>query len=416
MIKKLVTPIFEASGAQPNDIKFYILLDDNINAFVYNGRNIFISTELIAAFNDPDVLKGVVAHELGHIQGGHLARRDEKIREIQKQSMIAMGLLGAVAAVSGNADAVVGGALGQSHLFSRDYLAYSRSQEAAADQAAVRFLHDSQNSVIGILNIQKYFSRKEQEFGEINPYSVTHPLSSNRLASLKIAYDKENKSFGSSDEERKIYARIVAKLRGFLMPVTRNSKIYQEDLDPFAVKYQRAILLYERNDTAAAIKIINELIDRESENGYLYELKGQILFRAGDLKGAIASYKKSISYVDNPITKAEYAVVLANSVDYFSDEKKKKMALREVVGLLEEVLASNMKNPYIYRILATAYGKLGDLGYTNLMLAEEALMQRRYEDASRFAKLAEKYSKNRARLKIKIEDIISAVRNLNVTK
>jgi predicted Zn-dependent protease len=416
-IKKLITPIFEAAGVQPGDVNFYILLDENINAFVYKGRNIFISTELITSFNDPDVLKGVVAHELGHIHGGHLARRDEKIRELNRQSMIAMGLLGIGAVLSGNPAAIMGGALGHSHIFDRDFLAYSRSQEAAADQAAVKFLHKSDNSVIGILKLQEYFTKKEKQiYGEINPYSVTHPLSSNRLASLRIAYNQEPIGMRSSDEERKIYSRIVAKLRGFLKPVESNSIIYQGDLDSFARQYEDAISYHERNDEKSAIKTINKLIDQEPDNGYLYELKGQILFKAGDVMSALESYKKAVSYIKNPITKAEYAVALANSVDFYGNQEKREEVLEEVVVLLESVLASNMKNPYIYRILATAYGKLGDLGYTNLMLAEEALLQQKYEDANRFAKIAKKHSKNRTRLKIKIEDIMSEVRNLDIKK
>lgn len=418
VIKELVNPILEAAGAQPGDVKFYILLDKDINAFVYDGRNIFISTELISAFNDPDVLKGVVAHELGHIHGGHLVRRDEKIREINRQSMIAMGLLGVASALSGNPDVVVGSVLGQSHLFSRDFLAYSRSQEASADQAAVKFLHESNNSVIGILKLQEYFSKKErQSYREINPYATTHPLSESRLSSLRLAYKNESKNMMSSDKEKQMYSRIVAKLRGFLKPVeSSNISYYQGDLDPFAQKYENAIIYYEKSDTDAAIKILNELLEKEPKNGYLYELKGQILFKSGKIIPALDAYKKSVSFVKNPITKAEYAVALANSVDLYDSESKREEVLEEVVELLESVLSSNMKNPYIYRILATAYGKLGDLGYSNLMLAEEALLQHKYEDSARFAKLSKKYSKNRTRLNIKIEDIISDIKNINARK
>jgi len=412
VIKKLVSPILEAAGTNPQEIKFHILLDNNINAFVYQGRNIFISSELITAFNDPDVLKGVVAHELGHIEGGHLVRRDEKIREIQKQSMVAMGLLGAAAAIGGRPDILLGGALGQSHLFSREYLSYSRSQEASADQAAVKFLHGSKNSVIGIVKLNEYFAKKEkQSYKDLNPYATTHPLSESRLSSLSLALKDEPASYRSSDQERKEYSRIVAKLRGFLNKSEMHDSIGMP-LDEFSKSYQSSIASYEKHDTQSAIKKLDKLIAKEPHNGYLYELKGQILFRSGDIMGSVASYKQAVEYINNPITKAEYAVSLSNAVDSYKNKTERDEALNNVVNLLESVLASDLKNPYIYRVLATAYGKLGDLGYSNLMLSEEALMQYRYEDAERFAHIAEKHSKNRARLKLKVDDIIKEVRNL----
>jgi len=411
-IKKLVSPILKAAGTDPNEIKFYILLDDSINAFVYGGRNIFISTALISSFNDPDVLKGVIAHELGHIEGGHLVRRDEKIRQIQRQSMIATGLLGAAAAISGRPDAIVGGILGQSHLFSRDYLAYSRSQEVSADQAAVRLLHSSKNSVIGIVKLNEYFAQKhKQEYKDLNPYAITHPLSESRLSSMNLALKDEPSSYKSSDAERKQYSRVVAKLRGFLNKSEVNDVI-GAPLDDFSQKYQEAILLYEKHNTKSAIAILDKLIKQEPNNGYLYELKGQILFRSGDVIGSANSYKQAIEHLNNPITKAEYAVSLTNAVDFYKTKSEKDKVLQNIIQLLEEVLSSDLKSPYIYRILATAYGKLGDLGYTNLMLAEEALMQHKYEDAKKFARLAEKHSQNRARLKLKIDDIMKEVRNI----
>lgn len=410
-IKKLISPIFKAAGTDPNEIKFYILLDESINAFVSGGRNIFISTALISSFNDPDVLKGVIAHELGHIEGGHLVRRDEKIRQIQKQSMIAMGLLGAAAAMSGNSDAIIGGALGQSHLFSRDFLAYSRSQEVSADQAAVRFLHNSKNSVIGIVKLNEYFAQKQQEYKDLNPYATTHPLSESRLSSMNLALKDEPSSYKSSAAERKQYSRIVAKLRGFLNKSQVNDVI-GVPLDDFAQKYQQAISFYEKHNTKSAITILDKLIHQEPNNGYLYELKGQILFRSGDVIGSANSYKQAIEYLSNPITKAEYAVSLANAVESYKSKSEREKVLQNIIQLLEEVLSSDLKSPYIYRILATAYGKLGDLGYTNLMLAEEALMQHRYDDANKFAHLAEKHSQNRARLKLKIDDIMREVRNI----
>jgi len=234
-------------------------------------------------------------------------------------------------------------------------------------------------------------------------------LSDSRLATLKLALEEEPKGYGSSALERKEYSRIVAKLRGFLKRSNVAVGVDQSDLDDFSKKYEKAIILYEKYDTSGAIVILNELISIEPENGYLYELKGQILFRSGQVLESLDSYKKAVKYVKNPMMKAEYALAISNSIDFYHSAAEKQAALNEVVSLLESVLASDLRNPYIYRLLATAYGKLGDLGYSNLMLAEEALMQHKYKESKQFAKLAEKHSGNRAGLKLKIEDIMTAL-------
>lgn len=416
-LKSLVDPIFKSSGINPKEISVYVIADKSINAFVANGRNIFISTELIARFNDPDILKGVVAHELGHITGGHLVRRAAKMEEIQRQSMVATGLLGALSALSGNPSAVMGSLMGPSHVFYKEYLAYSRTQEASADQAAVKYLHDSNNSVRGLLKLLSFFSINERRaYKQINPYSLTHPLSGSRLSAIKFAFEHEPRGAGSTAREREKYARIVAKLRGFLRNVERKDgeEGYNSDLDPFSRKYEEVVSLYSSHKTEEAKELLEGLIKIEPHNGYLREMKAQILFRSGDLKSALESYKIAVFYVDNPILKAEYAVSLAHYVETIDDESEKDKILKEVIDLLESVISHDIKNPYIYRILATAYGKVGDIGYANLMLAEEAMMHRKIADAKKFLRISKANSRNRTRLNLKIDDIMKQIKNLKI--
>jgi predicted Zn-dependent protease len=410
VVRDLITPILSQAGENPDTVRIYILLDDNINAFVSGGRNIFINTGVITAFNDPDVLKGVVAHELGHISGGHLARTDEKVRELQKQSWAAISLIGIASVLSGRPDAILGGIAGQSHLLSRDYLSYSRSQEAAADQASVRYLHGSGNTLKGVIKLLEYFNKKESQYLKgVNPYAVTHPLSETRLSTLKIALENEPKSFGSSDVQKEKYARIVAKLRGFLRKSTKSDAVIDEDLDQTSRKYEQAVIFYERHNVKSALGTINSLIHKEPDNGYFYELRAQILLRAGYVDESLSSYQKSIEYVKNPLILAEYGLALINSAESYQDKNKRDSNLRKGIAQLESALAQGFRNSGVFRTLAVAYGKLDDFGYSNLMLAEEAMEQHKYDEAKRFLKIAEKYSENRSGLKLKIEDIMNQI-------
>ena len=152
MVKKLATPIILAAGVNPEEINFYIVLDQDVNAFVYGGRNIFINTGLLTLFNDPDVLKGVIAHELGHITGGHIARREEQIKRLLPQ-FIFTNLLGVAAMLGGSGE--LGGAIlsGSSHSLERSMLRHSRENESSADQAAFQYLQRSHNSNAGLLKL-----------------------------------------------------------------------------------------------------------------------------------------------------------------------------------------------------------------------------------------------------------------------
>jgi len=363
---------------------------------------------VITSFNDPDVLKGVVAHELGHISGGHLVRTDEKLRELRKQSWAAISLIGIASVLSGRPDAILGGIAGQSHLLTRDYLSYSRSQEAAADQASVKYLHGSQNTLKGTIKLLEYFNKKESQYIKgVNPYAVTHPLSEQRLSALKIALNEEPKNFGSSNSERSKYSRVVAKLRGFLKKSSNSNAIVEGDLDAISIKYEKAVIFYEQHNVKEALKLINDLIAQEPNNGYFFELRAQILMRGGHIEEALSSYKEAGQHVKNPMVLAEYGLALINSSDMYKDKSKREDHLRQGIVFLEASLVDGFDNPSVYRTLAMAYGKLGDLGYSNLMLAEEAMKQHKYSDAKKFIKVAEKYSENRSGLKLKIEDIMN---------
>jgi predicted Zn-dependent protease len=416
-VRKFINPIFEAAGFDPQEIKVYIVLDNSVNAFVANGSNIFINTGLITLYNDPDVLKGVVAHELGHITGGHLARNSEKIQQLTIPTM-ATTLLGVAAAIGGSPEAGMALITGSSHTAARSYLSNSRSQESAADQAAIKFLHKSNNTAAGLVKAQEYFSKREANIvSQINPYSISHPLSRERLNIMNAALKKEGNKYKSTDEERKIYGRVVAKLRGFTEPIDSIFETNHKELDPFARKYELAIASYRKPDLTEALAKLDELIKKEKNNGYLYQLKGQFLFEHGKIFDSIESYKKSMQYLKNDyIVIAEYALALINAASLQEDPKVKEKTLKEAIPLLHMVTNSNIKNPYIYRNLAIAYGKLGDYGNSNLMLAEEAILYGKIPEAQNFVDKAKKHVQNDKKLQLRVDDTLKTLRNISNQK
>ncbi|MBP9791773.1 MAG: M48 family metalloprotease [Rickettsiales bacterium] len=410
VVRKLITPILKVANITPTTLNIYIILDRNVNAFVIGGNNLFINTGLIATFNNPDVLKGVVAHELGHVTGGHVAMRQAEIQNLMSQSIL-INLLGAAAILGGAGEA--GSALisGGLHAAQGNYLSFSRFQETAADTTAIKYLHDSHNTVKGLIQVFEHFEQETRRMREhINPYMQTHPLSNERLTITRQSLIKEDSSFKSSEDEKKEYSQIVAKLRGFTFPLNQLSINNQKDLPPPALLYEESIILYRNAKFAQAITILNDLIKQDPSNGYLYELKGQFLFESGHVQQAIESYKQAINLLPNkPLLLAEYAVVLVNS----SNEAKgssKNIILEESIVILNKVLNSRLNNnPYVYRQLAIAYGKLGKLNYSNLMLAEEACLLLKFNDAKKFIELAKKYNHNDEYVKLRIDDILKTL-------
>ncbi|HEX8902928.1 M48 family metallopeptidase, partial [Vitreimonas sp.] len=85
-------PLLVAAGLNPDDVELYIVSDPSINAFVSGGQNIFVHTGLILAAETPNELIGVLAHETGHISGGHLARSREAMGQAMGPMLISLGL------------------------------------------------------------------------------------------------------------------------------------------------------------------------------------------------------------------------------------------------------------------------------------------------------------------------------------
>ncbi len=408
VIKQMAKPILLAAGVNPEEVKFYIVLDQNVNAFVYGGRNIFINTGLITLFNDPDVLKGVIAHELGHITGGHIARREEQIKRLLPQFLFT-NLLGVAAILGGAGD--VGSAIlsGSSHSLERSMLRHSRENESSADQAAFQYLQRSHNSNAGLLKLLQYFQTEKRHFDQLNPYASTHPIDNERINAVKLSAASLSNKYQSTDEEKKRYAMIVGKLRGFIEPVDNILKYNQKDLGPEARKYELAVALFRKPDLRAALVKINELITEEPNNPYFYELKGQMLFENGYIKESVSAYNVAAELLPSSyLIQLEYAVALINDAS-----SKSNGDMQVALNILQQVAHKQPNSPWVYRNLAIAYGKLGDLARSNLMLAEEAILFQNYNEAKKFIYNAKKYATKDKKMLLKIEDLQKVVDEQN---
>lgn len=375
--------MLEAAGLDPGALSVHLVLDDRINAFVAGGQRIFINTGLLRNAESANAIIGVLAHETGHIAGGHLAQMQENLRNASAQSIIAL-VLGAVAAgASGNPEALIAGAsVGQSAA-TGSFLHYNRSMESQADQAALRYLDETGQSAQGLMDILNRLQSQELlAAGRQDPYLRTHPLSQDRIATVR-AHVAESKYSDAPEGELLEYLqqRMRGKLNGYIdaPDVTMNRYKGRDDVE---ARYARVFALEKLHRTDEAVAIVDKLIAEKPDDPFFHETKGYILWKGGQIAESIEPYRRAVETSGGqlPLLRVGLAQALL--------ELEGQPPAREAVEELSKVVQYEQRTPKVWRLLATGYGRMEDFGAAAYALAEEALLLRDREGVERNVKKA----------------------------
>lgn len=393
---KISNPIFRAANLD-GQITMYIINDESINAFVAGGKNIFMNSGTISFADDPLGLIGIIAHEIGHITGSHLARMSVDIGSIKKQ--LALGyILGIATAIAGSPDAGQAVILGTSHVGERTFFSHSIRHEESADEAALKFLDNAQISSTGLLEFFKEIRSAEKiYFDTINPYTRTHPLTKNRIE--RIATHASNsiyKDYQVSDEILEEYNIIKGKLIGFLQEPEKVLDNYDDSNNMGIIAI--AVAQHRLGRSNDAIKTLSKLNDL-ANTPYMLELKGQIYYESGESQKAFNIFSELItSLPDQPLIKIEYAAVILslNNDNYFP------LAIKE----LNSALLKEKDNFQAWKTLVELYSKTQNQGMMNLSLAEANLLSEEYGLAIRHAKKAKEILKDNSKAMVRASDII----------
>ncbi len=374
-------PLFEAAGLKPSDVKLYIVQDDTLNAFVAGGQNMFLHTGLIMETKTPEELKGVMAHETGHIALGHNVTREQQAGgAFQSTSLITMGL-GALALFAGAPDAAMAlfGSASQFGMLAA--FKFTRAEESAADQFGLNLMDSTNQSADGLVSFMEHF-RYEELMSESrrDPYFRSHPVSTDRIAALaKRAEVITAKSKPQDPKAIEQLAMMKAKLVGFIGPPTRVMSRYPASDQSLPAKYARAIAAYRAVDIKAALAMTDELIAARPDDPYFYELKGQILFESGKAVESVAPHRRSVELAPHQsLLKVNLARSLAAIKDKDCVQKNEgpptpsDACVKEAEGLLIDALALEPDNAFAWNQLADVYAKQGRIGDADLATAEEA--------------------------------------------
>ena len=385
LLRTFANPLFRASGIEPNSVRIILIRDDALNAFVSTGNRLFINTGIIARADSALELIGVLAHEAGHIRGGHLARLPEMMREAMIKSIAAM-LIGIAASTAGRtADAGMGAILGGQHLAQRGMMSFTRSMENGADQSALYALDRVGWPARGMISLFRRVQDQDALVDELqDPYLRTHPLTRDRIETVSAHIARspysDTKLPAGFDAG---FMMVRAKLRGFLEPSTVTLRRLREDDTAPHARYARAIALFRLGHTDGALKQIDGLLAEMPTSPWLHELKGQILFEGGRLAASLGPYREAARLAPEhaPIRSA-----LARAMIETGDPAQ----LRQAIGHLQSALAREHDDADAWRRLGVAFGKLGEMGQADLALAEEALVLGDIPRARVLARRAEK--------------------------
>ena len=397
LFKEIAIELMKDSKFDANKINFYIDNQDFINAFVIPGQKIFLTTRLIIESKKIDDIAGVIGHEIGHIVGGHFTQR---VKEMEKSSMIniisSILAAGALAVGAGSAGTAI--LMGGQNLGTGRLLAFSRTQESLADQTAIRLLKKSGFSLEGMLNIFDILERNES-LKKINPYFLTHPLSSERKKIIKLNLENQNKKNFKSLNLK--FSLVKAKVNGFFLDEIELENLYP-DLKTLESLYAYSLKNYRIGKITKALELVDKCIEMDNKNPYFHELKGQILFESGKSNESVSSFRKAIKL--KPDEKS-FNLFLAKSL-YHS---QRDSSFKESIDLLWKYI-KNDDFPYeAWHYLGLNYGKIKKFDLSSYALAEKYLLVNEFKNAKIHIKRVKRISKDKVLLN-KVADLEEEIR------
>jgi predicted Zn-dependent protease len=370
LLRDYAQPVLKAAGINANATKIILVNDRSFNAFVANGQKIFINVGALMDAETPNEIIGVIAHEAGHIAGGHLARLRQQVANAQILAVAGMLVgVGAMAGAAAGGDRVggagigaMGVATGSQEMIKRSLLAYQRSEEQAADSAALRYLASTGQSPKGMLDTFARFADSGLfRSRAVDPYLLSHPLPLERVSQLE-RLAKQSPHYAAKDSPA-LQARhdlMRAKLFGFVERSDTVLRRYPPSNTSAPARYARSVLAYKSGRLSEALATINGLLAEQPGNAYFHELKGQALLESGRAREAVAPLRQAVAAAPNGVPiRAMFGQALLASGDVNG-------AIRE----LKNATAREPDSPDGFRHLAIAYGQKGDIGQAELAAAQ----------------------------------------------
>lgn len=408
LVRDYARPIFKAAGLSGDAINIVLVNDQSFNAFVA-GRRLFINTGALMAAETPNEIIGVIAHEAGHIAGGHQQKLREQLERAKTMAILAT-LLGAGAMVAGAtsnsrglAGAGMGVVAGGGEMAQRSILAYQRTEEMTADRSAITYLNATGQSGMGMLKTFGRFQNALSLSGaQVDPYRISHPMPQERIANLEVLVKQSpyvDKVDPPALQQRHDMMRI--KIAAYMQGQAAASRLMRKNPGSLASRYGDAQMTYLFGNLASALTKTNALIKEQPKNPYFQELRGDILMKANRPKDAADAYAKSVSL--DPARSGLLPVSYGQALMAIGTQD----SLKKAVAQINTGLGRDRENAAGYRYLAQAYGELGNIPAAELATAEGHFYSGDYKNAKIFAMRAQQSMKRGEPGWLRAQDIIN---------
>ncbi len=383
LFRDLSAPLIRAAGLDPANVDVVLINDPSINAFVAGGQVVYVHSGLIASSDNANQLQGVIAHELGHIAGGHIVRHSDGVKSATGITILSL-LLGVAAAAAGSGDAAMGIISAGQQAALGKYLAFSRTQESSADMAGAQYLGAAGISGKGSIDFFKKLQNQEFRLAiaQDDSYDRTHPLSGERITVLQDVYAADpawNAVTEPALEAR--FQRVKAKLLGFVAEPRITMQAYPQTMQSVPARYARAYGYHKQAYPDRALAEVDSLLAESPDDPYFLELKGQVLLESGRPFDAIAPLRRATTLTNNqPLIAGLFghALIATEDATHFG----------EAETVLRAAVSRDRENPFAWYQLGVVFAARGDMPRAQLASAEQQVMSRQMPLALRSAEEA----------------------------
>ena len=385
-LDEISAPLVEAAGLEPENVDIVLINDPSINAFVAGGQIVYIHSGLIDAADTAEEVQGVIAHELGHITGGHILRYGEGMASASRISLLSL-IAGIGAALAGAGEAAMGiMAAGQQAAMGK-FLAFSRTQESSADFAGAEYLSKAGISGRGSLAFFGKLLNQEYRYGYSQSdeagFYRTHPLSGDRISALREVYEKDPAWDRPANARNQAnFERVKAKLVGYIAKPSATLRDYPESDRTVPALYARAYAYHQNARVDRALDAADQLLAKDPDDPYFLELKGQVLLESGRPLEALEPLRRA-----TVLTNAEPLIASLFGHALIATEDDANFA--EAERVLRAAVGRDRRNPFAWYQLGVVYAARGDTPRARLASAEQQVMSGQYGLALRSAQAAE---------------------------
>jgi predicted Zn-dependent protease len=367
LLQDMMDPLLVAAGLQPGQVRVHLLGERSINAFVAGSQDIYVFSGLIEAAGSAEEVQGVLAHELGHVMGGHAIRVNEGAKAATGISLLSL-LLGAAAIAAGGGEAGMGIMMAGQQAALGKFLAFSRVQESTADAAGAQYLSKAGISGRGSLAFFKRLQNLEFRYAvkqdDDQAYGRTHPLSGDRIQALRESYMVDPAWEKPADPEiEKRFQRVKAKLEGYIAEPERTLRKYPESNTSVPARYARAYAWHKSAYPQKALAETEALLQTDPNDPYFLELEGQVLLESGRPKEAIPPLRKAVAG-----TRSQ--PLIAGTLGHALIATEEPGNFAEAEEVLKTAVALDNQNPFAWYQLGIVYANKGDQARAALASAE----------------------------------------------